>query len=200
MKNTTKQLRPKTAQHGPKRASRITRLSSLAPFGPILSPYWAHLGLSWALLSPSWVVQEGILGQTLGEEGLTWGLHVARSQDAQNINNNKIKEVNNQCFWPIPGGGEPYESLQNGCLEVLLWSCRLEGSSLEAMLASRVVQEAQVEPKMAKYGPEMGPRGLPGLSCQFVLLYVAPFWAHLGSTLGYLGPSLARPGGSRRAS
>ena len=48
--------------------------------------------------------------------------------------------------------------------------------------------------------PKMGPRGLQELSCQILSLRVAFFWAHLGPTLGYLGPSLALRWGSRRAS
>ena len=37
----------------------------------------------------------------------------------------------------------------------------------------------------------MGPRGLQELSWEFGPLFGAPFWAHLGPILGYLGPSLA---------
>ena len=40
---------------------------------PFLGPSWAQLGLSWALLGPSWGVQEGILRQILGLEGLLRG-------------------------------------------------------------------------------------------------------------------------------
>ena len=47
--------------------------------------------------------------------------------------------------------------------------------------------------------PKMGPRGLPELSWELGSLRGAPFWAHLGPILGYLGPSLALLRGSRRA-
>ena len=48
--------------------------------------------------------------------------------------------------------------------------------------------------------PKMGPRGLQELSWEILSLFGAPFWAHLGLILGYLGPSLALLGWSRRAS
>ena len=41
----------------------------------------------------------------------------------------------------------------------------------------------------------MGPRGLQELSWEFLSLRGAPFWAHLGPILGYLGPSVALLGG-----
>ena len=44
-----------------------------------VGPFWAHLGLSWALLGPSWGVQEAILRQILGLEGLLWECKVAKS-------------------------------------------------------------------------------------------------------------------------
>ena len=45
----------------------------------------------------------------------------------------------------------------------------------------------------------MGPRGLQELSCGILSLFVAPFWAHLGPILDYLGPSLALLGGVQEA-
>ena len=48
--------------------------------GPLRgSPFWAHLGLSWALLGLSCGVQEGILRQIWGLEGLILGCKVAKS-------------------------------------------------------------------------------------------------------------------------
>ena len=35
----------------------------------------------------------------------------------------------------------------------------------------------------------MGPRGLRELSCGILPLFVAPFWAHLGLSWAFLGPS-----------
>ena len=45
----------------------------------------------------------------------------------------------------ISGGKELSESLQSGCLEVLLWPWRLEESNLETMLASSWYQQGKLE-------------------------------------------------------
>ena len=54
-------------------------------------PVWAHLGLSWALLGPSWGVQECILRQIWGLEGLISGCMVAKSLDVKNLKKHKRK-------------------------------------------------------------------------------------------------------------
>ena len=71
---------------------------------------------------------------------------------------------------------------------------------LGCQLGFKMAWKGQVEPKMAKVGPKMGPRGLQKLFCVDYLLRVVWFWAHLGPILGYLGPSLALPGGAKGAS
>ena len=67
------------AQDGPKRAPGIILQDFAVVPGFLLGPSWAHLGLSWALLGPSWGVQEGILRQILGLEGLLRGCKVAKN-------------------------------------------------------------------------------------------------------------------------
>ena len=71
------QVEPKIAKVSPKRGSGRGRRALDSVFivvpRPFLGSYWAHLGLSWALLGPSWGVQEGILRQILGLEGLPRG-------------------------------------------------------------------------------------------------------------------------------
>ena len=69
---------PKWPHEKPKRAPRISWAKKAVVWHPFLGPAWVHLGLSWALLGPSWGVQEGILRQMLGLEGLSWGCKVAK--------------------------------------------------------------------------------------------------------------------------
>ena len=71
--------RPEVAQDGPKRAPRIILTLFAVVCRAFLGPSWALLGLSWALLGPSWGVQEGILRQIWGLEGLILGCKVAKS-------------------------------------------------------------------------------------------------------------------------
>ena len=71
--------RPEVAQDGPKRAPGIILQDFVVVRRPFLGPSWAHLGLSWALLGPSRGVQEGILRQILGLEGLILGCKVVKS-------------------------------------------------------------------------------------------------------------------------
>ena len=79
-KKTMKSNRFLKARGGPKGAQKSSRdilRDLLVVCRPFLGPSWVHLGLSWALLGPSWGVQEGILRQILGLEGLSWGCKVA---------------------------------------------------------------------------------------------------------------------------
>ena len=70
---------PEVAQDGPKRAPRIILGARVVVRRPVLGPSWTHLGLALALLDPSRGVQEGILRQILGLEGLILGCKVAKS-------------------------------------------------------------------------------------------------------------------------
>ena len=63
-------LELEVAQDGPKRAPGIILQDFIVVRRPSLGPSWARLGLPWGLLGPSWGVQEGILRQILGLEGL----------------------------------------------------------------------------------------------------------------------------------
>ena len=70
---------PKLAEVGPKRAPGIILQDFVVVCLPSLGPSWARLGLPWGLLGPSWGVQEGILRQILGLEGLILGSKVVKS-------------------------------------------------------------------------------------------------------------------------
>ena len=73
------QVEPTMTKVGPKMVPRGPPELS-CPIYPLCGgPLWAHLGLSWALLGPSWGVQEAILRQSLGLEGLILGCKVAQS-------------------------------------------------------------------------------------------------------------------------
>ena len=105
------------AQEGPKRASRIILGVWVFLRRPFLGPSWAHLGLSWALLGPSWGVQEGILRQILGLEGL---LRWRKAEMQQTLKN--LKKIN------VFGRFLEATSLQKAC-KVAVWRscCGLEG-------------------------------------------------------------------------
>ena len=64
-----------------------------------VAPFWAHLGPSWALLGPSRGVQEGILRQILGLEGLILGCKVAKRYDVKNIKKPEDKYCLLVDFW-----------------------------------------------------------------------------------------------------
>ena len=72
-------VEPLMARIGPKMGPRGLQELSCRILPLFVAPFWAHLGLSWALLGPSRGVQEGILRQILGLEGLILGCKVVKS-------------------------------------------------------------------------------------------------------------------------
>ena len=111
-------------QDGPKRAPGIILRDLPVARRTFLGPSWAHLGLSWALLGPSRGGPEGLPEADVGLGRLDLGVQ---------LRNIKVF------------GRFPKESLQSGCLEVLLWVRSLEESNLDARLASSWCQQGKLE-------------------------------------------------------
>ena len=133
------QSAPRWAQEGSRNyLAGFCRCSSPL-FGPILGP-------SWAILGPPWPFLGGPGGHLEADFGL--GRLASGVQGGEKLRCQKFLKIEeNQCVWPISGDKEPSEGLQNGCLEVLLWAGGLEESNLEAVLASNLVQQGEVELK-----------------------------------------------------
>ena len=111
-------LGPRCPKMGPRGLQEVSW-----EFGSLfVGPFWAHLGPILGYLGPSWPFSGGPGGHREADVGL--GRLDLGGQGSQKLRCHFLKKKfkGNQCFWPISGGNRPSESLQSGCLEVLLWA------------------------------------------------------------------------------